>query len=123
MSVPLNENRLWLLVQQWRENNGYNLYLKDPEICRIAKERAIEQYKLGHLDYHKGFLDRYSSYPYVISENIVTSSGYGNEGEQAALNWWLSSPPHHAALEKPYTHACIKCSGSICVHIFTSWEK
>lgn len=112
----LDEEKLWNLVQDWRESQGLARYIKSDELCRIAEDRAEDQ-KNG-LDNHAGFKAKYYSYPYVLSENCAVSSN-----EKRILGGWLNSPPHLAALQKPYTHSCIKTKGRYAVQIFSSFQQ
>ena len=114
----LNENILWSLIQDWRVKNNLEPYIKDQRLCKIALERSIEQCKLGFLDNHKGFLARYSSYPFRIAENALAF--YPNESE--ALNGWLNSPKHLSILKKSYSHSCLKCLNGYCSQIFSSFK-
>jgi uncharacterized protein YkwD len=112
---PLSADKLFSLVNKWRADNGYQPYEKSDKLCAIAKDRALND---PPLDDHKGFLAKYNSLPYVLSENLVTA-----ESEPMALAGWLGSASHRAALEKPYRYSCIYCKDFYCVHIFSSFER
>jgi len=88
-------------------------YIKDERLCTIAKDRVDDT----QLDNHQGFIEKYSSYPYVIQENLALVSS-----EKKMLKEWLASPGHAAALRKPYTHSCIVCQDRYCVQIFSSFK-
>lgn len=117
--ISLNENKLWSLIQDWRTKSNLKPYIKDQRLCDIAKERATELYKLGYLDNHEGFLSRYSSYPFVLSENA--SAFHPNE--ISALNGWINSPTHLKNLQKLYLYSCLKCKDTFCVQIFSSFAN
>lgn len=102
-------DKLWPLIQDWRRSQGFQPYIKSQELCRIAEDRAKDK-----LDYHKGFLEKYSSYPYVLAENVCTLAP-----SNIVLTNWLSSPPHRATLEKPYKYSCVACDKT-CVQIFSN---
>ena len=123
-SVPLVETKtnfdeeiLWNLIQKWRDSANLPRYMKSDELCKIAKDRVDDQ-PIG-MDDHKGFKEKYYSYPYVLSENIT--QGYSNEKQ--SLSGWLGSPPHREALEMPYTYSCISCINRTCVQIFSSFQQ
>ena len=110
----LNADELFQLVNDWRTQNGYQPYIQDERLCKIALDRVNDPQP----DFHRGFLAKYSNYPYVIQEN--TAENFQNE--TATLNGWLGSPPHLATLKKPYKDSCIKCYQLVCDEIFSSFK-
>lgn len=111
--INLSSDKLFQLVNEWRVQNGYQVYLTDQRLCNIAHDRSND------LDYnHTGFRKKYSDYPYVLSENIV----YNYPDEQSSLNGWLGSQDHLTTLEKPYKYSCISCVKQYCVQIFSSFS-
>jgi len=112
----LDSDKLFQLVNEWRTQNGYQPYMVDERLCKIASDRADD----GN-DNHKGFRVKYSNYPYVISENdVYGNTPYANENN--AMLSWLNSPKHLENLEKPYIYSCIRCYKNDCSQIFSSFK-
>jgi len=108
---PLDKNELWSLIQKWRISQGLLEYTEDNGLCEIAKDRVDDEI----LDYHKGFIDKYSNYRYAVKENLAYAFS-----EQEVLNGWLNSPPHRKALESSFKYSCIEVAGYYAVHIFSN---
>lgn len=113
----LDAVKLWKIVNDYRLSKNLQPFTKNDELCRIAIERAPEIVK--EIDTpHKGFHERYDSYPYKMGENAT-----GAIGEKDALNRWLNSPPHKSALDGSWLYSCIACDKDIaCVQIFSSFD-
>lgn len=120
LEVENIEEKLWEIIQNWREGEELPLYIKSNELCKISEERANELGSIDMLDNHKGFINRYSNYPYKISENL--SLKYYSEPEHY-LNGWLHSPSHAAALHAYYAYSCVSCYQNVCVQIFSNFEQ
>lgn len=113
----LNAESLFNMVNTYRAQRGLPPFEKDERICAIAVSRAPE------LDgeiwvtrtMHAGFYAR--NLPYWATENIIST-----QTEQEALNWWLNSPVHRAALLGNYKYACLACQGRSCGMVFTNFE-
>lgn len=115
-SKDIDEDVLWNLVNKHRSLLGLEAFTKDEHLCEIARERAPE-IKLEYDSPHKGFLERYNGLPFVLAEN-----GTGGDNPEDALNRWINSPSHRAALNGSWTYSCIACAGHDCVQIFTSYD-
>lgn len=111
----LDSDKLFQLVNEWRTQNGYQPYIVDERLCKIASDRADD---LINDFSHQDLYDKYSNYPYVMQENIVHSE----TSESVALKWWLNSPSHLAGLQKPYVYSCIRCYKNDCSQIFSSFK-
>ena len=109
----VDENKLWSLIQDWRVRNNQKPYIKDQRLCEIAKDRADDP-----LDYHKGFLEKYSNYPYKIQEIDI----YNAESPIESLQGWLNSPPHRKALEYNWQYSCVACIKQTCSQIFSNFQ-
>lgn len=113
----LNADVLFNLVNATRAAYGLAPFQKDDRICAVAISRAPEldnEIWVTHT-MHAGFYAR--NLPYRATENIIST-----HTEQEALNWWLNSPVHRAALLGNYTHACTACAGRSCSMIFTNFD-
>lgn len=106
-----NAEVLFTLINEWRKSEGLNIYIKDERLCKIAVDRSDDGF-----DQHKGLFEKYSQYPFVISENIV-----GLANEETMLESWLESKSHRAALEKSYIYSCVACN-TTCIQIFSSFQ-
>lgn len=109
--TPFSEKKLFQLINQWRESNNLTPYIEDERLCNIAKDRSDDL-----VFNHTAFYEKYSSFPFVIQENL----GRCFDSEQYMLNCWLASKPHRQTLEKPYTHSCVICDKQ-CVQVFSSF--
>jgi uncharacterized protein YkwD len=110
---PINEEKLWTLIQTWREENHFKTYIRNDQLCDIAATRAPEYNIDGN---HDKFIARFHDLSYKISENAT-----GAYDEQDALERWLNSAPHRAALESNWIYSCVKCYQNSCVQIFTNF--
>lgn len=110
--IHLSAEKLTALVNEWRVSQGFQPYIKDERLCVIAQDRVDD----GE-DNHQGFRDKYYSYPYVLSENMIFRA-YEND---KALESWLNSPSHRKALEKPYKYSCIATKDDVAVQIFSNF--
>jgi len=107
-----NPDKLFFLINEYREQNNLPAFEKNDELCSIAEKRSN-----NYLDYHKGFLAEYSSYPYKVSENVTT----GLEPNDA-FQGWKGSPAHNAAMLADWKYACVACDIT-CVTIFSSFVR
>lgn len=112
--ADLDADKLLNLINEYRSTNGLKPFIKDERLCAIAKDR-VENFP--HLDNHEGLYKKYSSLPYVISENLVESPTEGG-----ALAGWISSPPHKKAMLSPAKYTCVYCKGDYCSEIFSSFK-
>ena len=118
--VKLNEEKLWNIVNAWREENNLRPYTKNDRLCDIAKIRSNDPLineKL--LDDHKGFIERYKNYPSVIGENMAKDW----KNEQSTLKAWIDSPTHLKNLQESFSYSCIKTKGDLVIQIFSSCEN
>lgn len=114
----LDEDKLFLKVQEWREANHKEMYKLDGNLCRLAAVRAVEVRKDWS---HDGFLKE---------GKLMMVSGYQSLGENLArdmrnedeaLTAWLNSPTHKKNLDADFTHSCIVCVDNNCAHEFASF--
>lgn len=115
----LNENIIFEKVNNWREANGYPRYIKDERACKIAETR-IGEVKLNwsHEDF-KGY--RWTNIcpnGCLLGENLARDF----PNEIIMIRWWIESPLHRRNLEESFEGSCVKCSGTICVHIFVRYN-
>lgn len=113
-SKPLDAEKLTTLVNEWRVKSGFQPYIKNDSLCTIVNQRINDG-----MDRHTGFLQKYSEYPSVLSENM----NFTYKTELDALNGWLNSPSHRNALEHPYVYSCIATKGSLAIQIFSNCEN
>lgn len=112
--VNLSAEKLTELVNEWRVSQGFQPYVQDERLCEVARDRADD----GDDD-HQGFRDKYYSYPYVLSENMLLNG----TSEKNALNAWLNSPAHRKVLNAHYKYACIATFGDTAIQIFSNFTK
>ena len=114
-AASLDADVIFSLVNAHRVSRGLAAFEKEPGLCQLAADRApevyTEVYQTGNL--HAGLRARTSSYG--INENIISIGS-----EQAAVNWWLSSPIHRHAIENSYKYSCVACSGNSCSQVFSN---
>lgn len=119
-NYSLNADLLYQLVNDHRVKLGLAALQKDDNLMNMAKERAPELFDeiFVNGNMHAGFYQRANSYAYYLTENIIY-----NHSEAGALNWWLGSPIHRAALENPsHTFTGIACSGMTCSMVYTHFQ-
>jgi uncharacterized protein YkwD len=105
---------LFLMVQNWRDENGLTTLKRDKDLCNLASVRA-EQIKQDFS--HKGFYtsDRSQLKEYrVLGENLARDF----PDEMDYFLGWMGSPGHRENIEYPYTHSCLICDEGYCVQEF-----
>lgn len=111
-SIPLTREDALTVINKWRSSQGLKPFIQSEFLCSIANVRVDEiKTDFSHNKFHA---DRFCSQNCTISENIA--EGFFNSED--LLQGWLNSPPHKAALMKPYTHTCISTNGNQTVEIF-----
>lgn len=114
---PLNADKLFQLVNDWRVQNGYQAYKESEFACNIALKRLPET-KINWS--HDKFIQdvqagRYCSTTCYLGENLAKE--YISESD--TLTAWINSPEHLRNLKASYTHSCIKIDGMYTVQIFS----
>jgi uncharacterized protein YkwD len=116
--ATLNSDTIFELVNQYRASRGLPPFERDDKVCELAQIRSSEIIdevggKSGYL--HSGLYNR--NLPYWIFENAK----YGSN-EEGTVAWWLSSSIHHQSIVSDYKFSCVKCTGSYCSQLFTSYS-
>jgi uncharacterized protein YkwD len=113
----LNADVLFNMVNAYRSSIGLASFQKDERICSVAASRGPELDNEIYVTHtmHAGFYAR--NLPYWATENMISM-----QTEQQALDWWLHSPVHRAAIEGDYKYACTGCYGRSCDMIFTNFS-
>ena len=108
----LDENVLFSMVNQYRQDNGLHAYANDQITCEIATERLPELHAeiAGPVPMHAGLAGKKRGLR--ILENLIKY-----RTEVGAFNWWRSSSIHNSQMLSELPHACIKCTGQACVLI------
>ena len=112
----LNANDLFSMVNAYRASQGLPSFQQDAKTCSLAQERApaiAGEVASGNM--HAGLIAM--NLPYWNTENIISMNS-----DQAAFNWWINDPIHHAAIVSSATYSCVACSGNSCAEEFTSYE-
>lgn len=115
-SQYISEDELWTEVNNWRKLRNYKTYQRDEQLCEYAEVRASE---IKTEFNHDIFIERFKNHPFEISENMVDSTI--DNDVHTAMYSWLKSTDHREALERNYTHSCIKCNDGYCVQLFSSY--
>lgn len=112
----LSSDKLFAMVNEHRVRNGLQPFQNDQQIAQVAKSRAPELQNeiYGGSYMHAGFQER--NLPYWATENMISQ-----QSEEEALQWWLNSGVHRAAIEGDDTYASVACEGKNCAMIFTSF--
>jgi uncharacterized protein YkwD len=114
-SAILNSDLIFDLVNQYRSSLGKAPFEKDAGVCELAATRSNEIIaEIGNGTLHSGLYNR--GLPYWIFENAK----YGSN-EEGTVAWWLASPIHHQSIVADYKYSCVKCTGSYCSELFTSY--
>jgi len=112
----LNAADIFSMVNSYRANLGLPAFQQDAKTCSLAQVRAPEVAgEVASGNYHAGLIAMNLSY--WNTENIISMNS-----DQAAFNWWINDPIHHAAIVSNNTYSCIACSGNNCAEEFTSYQ-
>lgn len=112
----LDENELWIVVNNWRISRNLNPYTKDDKLCSLAETRIVE---LREDNTHKGFADHTDDFTYTkLAENLV----FDAPTEERALINWINSASHSATLKEDYQYSCIASEKQNAVQIFANYE-
>jgi len=116
-AVNLNSDLIFDLTNEYRAKFGLAPFEKEEKVCNLAEIRTgeIASELAGNGALHSGLYNR--NLPYWIFENAKVGSD-----EQGTLNWWVHSPIHRQSIVNNYKYSCVKCNGSICSQLFTSYE-
>lgn len=117
-TATLSADVLFDLTNSHRKDIGLSPFLHDKEVCSVAqsrKDEMVQEIFVTH-QLHAGFYAKILSY--FATENLIW-----NNSEAGALNWWLHSPIHKAAIDGNYKYACGVCNGDVCDMIFTNYDK
>jgi uncharacterized protein YkwD len=112
----LNADDLFSMVNTYRASQGLPAFQQDAKTCSLAQERApaiAGEVASGNM--HAGLIAM--NLPYWNTENIISMNS-----DQAAFNWWINDPIHHAAIVSSATYSCVACSGNSCAEEFTSYQ-
>lgn len=117
-SRPLDSEKLWSLVQDWRLSQNLAPFTKRQDLCDTAKKRLPEiKDDFSHDGFykHNWFLMKNHGGVYTwTGENLA--KGYSSE--ELALKAWLNSPTHLENLVSPYKYSCIETDGWSAVQLF-----
>lgn len=115
-SGTLNGDVIFSMVNSYRNQAGLPSFKQDENLCQLASSRAVEI--LGELwqgTLHRGLYNRNLSY--WITENAIFMPT-----ETSAVNWWLHSSIHRAAIYSSHVYSCVKCTGDACSELFTDYQ-
>lgn len=113
LDTELDSNKLWNLIQDWREKSGYIKYEKSDILCDVANKRAEYLLTNGD-DNHMGFFNM--NFAYEVSENYILDAF----SERNALSGWKSSSGHLATLKRDYKYSCVSTKENVAVQIFSN---
>ena len=117
-TATLSADVLFDLVNNHRKNLGLTQFEHDTRVCSVAESRRDEMVNeiLVTRTMHAGFYSK--DLPYIATENLIYQ-----HTETEALNWWLNSKVHRAAVEGNYKYACGVCNGQVCNMVFTNYDS
>lgn len=111
----LDSDGIFDLVNQYRTSKGLTPFERENSVCELAQIRSTELAgELANGTIHSGLYNR--NLPYWIWENAKVGSN-----EEEIVIWWLSSPLHHQSIVGDYKYSCVKCQGTNCTQLFTSF--
>lgn len=117
-TATLSAELLFNLVNEHRTKLNLPAFEHDGGVCAVAEARKneiVNEIFVTHA-LHSGFYAK--NLPYWATENLIWQ-----HSEAEALNWWLHSPVHRAAVEGNYKYACGVCNGEVCNMVFTNYEQ
>lgn len=110
-----SENKLFMLIQQWKQKEDGYTYSIENNLCKFAEERVNE---IQNVNNHKAFYNwkdkQYLSQYNTIAENLANDW----IEEDKLLDAWLNSPGHAKNLKDDYTYTCLRCMKNKCVQLF-----
>lgn len=108
----INEDRLWVVVNEWRMSENKPSYVKDDSLCSYANQRVQDiQTDFSHDKFvAMKKVDRFIRLGENLSRDFQTN--------QETLTAWLNSPKHRENLDDNYEYSCIRCSEATCVQLF-----
>lgn len=113
-AANVNADVVFELINQHRAQIGKPAFVKDENLCSLAKVRSMEiPAEISNGTLHSGLYNR--NLPYWITENAK----YGSD-EAGTVQWWLNSPIHRAAIEGDHVYSCGACTGTYCSQLFSS---
>lgn len=116
VAVNLDSDKIFDLINQYRATLGLTPFERENSICELAQVRSIElASELANGSIHSGLYNR--NLPYWIWENAKVGSS-----EEETVSWWIGSPIHRESILGDYKFSCIKCTGSNCTQLFTSFS-
>lgn len=111
----LDSNKIFDLINQFRTSQNLPPFELENSVCELAQIRSTELAgELATRTLHTGLYNR--SLPYWIWENAKVGSN-----EEETVSWWLSSPIHRQSIVGDFKYSCVKCTGSNCSQLFTSF--
>lgn len=116
-TATLSAELLFSVINGYRSKIGLPPFEHDGGVCAVAesrREEIVNEIFVTHA-LHSGFYAK--NLPYWATENMIWQND-----EIQALEWWLNSPVHKAAIEGSYKYACGVCNGQVCNMVFTSYE-
>jgi len=113
----LNADKLFDLVNQYRQSKGLAPFQKDSRLCELAASRAPELHReiFDTRTMHAGMRARQADLPYKVTENMISQ-----QTEEKALNWWIRSSIHRKAILSSYQYSCTACQGNACAQLFSN---
>jgi len=112
----LNADKLFGMVNAYRQSKGLAPFEKDDRVCSLASSRAPEiNGEVASGTMHSGLRAR--ALPYWNTENIISMNS-----EEGAFNWWINDTIHREAIESGNKYSCVACSGNACAEEFTSFQ-
>jgi uncharacterized protein YkwD len=112
----LDSDRIFDLINQYRQSRGLPVFEKDDKVCELAQIRSGELVvEVANGTIHSGLYGR--NLPYWIWENAKVGSN-----EEGTVAWWLASALHHQSIVGDYKFSCVKCTGNACSELFTSFS-
>ena len=113
--LDLNSDKIFELVNQYRASLGLPAFEREASVCDLAQVRSSKLAgELANGTIHSGLYSR--NLPYWIWENAKVGSN-----EEETIAWWISSPLHRQSIVSDYKYSCVKCTGSNCSQLFTSF--
>lgn len=115
----INEQELWTLIGNYKQENGLQIPIKDEGLCTVARMR------LGQISEdwsHDGFRQ---DWKWSITANRFTQMAENLAKEQtdaySVLNGWKNSKTHNDVLMLNRLYACVECANingtNYCVYL------
>jgi len=114
--VNLNSDKLWKLVNDWREKQGFSPFINNPDLCTHAD---------NFINNKSSWTDAYFRDYFTTNIPLVDFSSYYwlfntfSDSEESVLENWVNNNSKYNLFDNNIKNSCIKCNGTYCIQLFS----